>query len=99
MIYLIATLEAQPQHRETLLAAVKKLVAESSKEEGNISHDCLTSAADPNRFVFVERWATREALDAHGSKPHVQEWRALSRPLWTGPSKVEIITPADVFLR
>ena len=99
MFYLIATLEAQPEHRETLAAAAKKLVAASSQEEGCISHDCLISVADPNRFVFVERWETREAMDAHGTQPHVQEWRALSRPLWTGPSKVEIITPAEIFHR
>jgi quinol monooxygenase YgiN len=99
MLYLIATLDAQPEHRETLMDAVKRCVAATVKEKGCISYDCFTSITEPNRFIFVERWESQDDLDAHGKSAHVQEWRALSRPLWTGPSAVEIITPANVFKR
>jgi quinol monooxygenase YgiN len=99
MLYLIATLDAKPEHRETLMNAVKTCVAATLKEKGCISYDCLTSITQPNRFVFVERWESQEDLDAHGKSAHVQEWRALSRPLWVGKSDVEIVTPADIFRR
>ena len=99
MLYLIATLDAQPEHRETLAEAVKKCVAETVKEKGCLSYDCHTSISQPNRFVFLERWESQEDLDNHGKSAHVLAWRTLSRPLWTGPSAVEIITPANVFKR
>lgn len=99
MLYLIAELDAQPEHRQTLIDAVKKCVAETVKEKGCISYDCFTSASDPNKFIFVERWESQEDLDAHGKSAHVQAWRALSKPLWTGPSRVEIVTPAHVLKR
>ena len=99
MLYLIAELEAQPQHRDTLMEAVKKCVAITVKEKGCISYDCFTSIAEPNKFIFVERWESQEDLDAHGKAAHIQEWRALSRPLWVGPSKVEIVSPAHVLKR
>jgi quinol monooxygenase YgiN len=99
MLYLIATLDAQPEHRETLMNAVKKTVEATVKEKGCISYDCFTSITQPNRFIFVERWESQEDLDAHGRSAHVQEWRALSRPLWVGKSDVEIVTPANVLRR
>lgn len=99
MVYLIATLDVPPQHRSAFIAAVQELVAASAREEGCISHDCLESTTQPDRFVFLERWETREALDAHPAHAHVKTWRAKFQAFGAAPSQVEIITPAEVFRR
>ena len=58
MIYVVATTDIKPEHREAYIAGAKKAIAETRKEKGCIYYDCHSSVADPNRFVFVERWET-----------------------------------------
>lgn len=96
MVYLIATLDVPAEHRNAFIASVQDLVVESARESGCLTHDCLESTTQPNRFVFLERWETREALDAHPAQAHVQAWRAKFRTFGAAPSQVEIITPAEV---
>jgi len=54
---------------------------------------------NPNLFVVVERWESRDALDAHGRSPHMKVWRELSAPFKASPTQIEIINPADVIKR
>lgn len=99
MLYLIATLEAKPGHAATIAEAVRKCSAETVTEAGCISYDCHVSLTQPDRYVFVERWASQQDLDAHAKSAHVQAWRATTASLWAGPSAVEIVTPANVLRR
>ena len=45
---------------------------------------------------FVERWETREDLNAHGRAPHMKEWRSYSTPLRVAPPVIEIISDGKV---
>ena len=85
--------------REAYIAGAKACVAATQKEAGCIYHDSHSSVNDPNRFVVVERWESREALDSHGAAPHMKVWRELSAPFKASPTQIEIITPADVIKR
>jgi quinol monooxygenase YgiN len=46
--------------------------------------------------VVVERWETREDLNAHGRAPHMKEWRSYSTPLRVAPPVIEIISDGKV---
>jgi quinol monooxygenase YgiN len=46
--------------------------------------------------VVVERWETREDLNAHGRAPHMKVWRELSAPLKASPTLIEIISADKV---
>jgi quinol monooxygenase YgiN len=46
--------------------------------------------------VFVENWTSREALGAHARSAHLKEWRKLANECIAGPTKIEIIAPANV---
>jgi quinol monooxygenase YgiN len=46
--------------------------------------------------VFVERWETREDLDAHAGSPHLKVWREYSTPLKVSPTVFEIISGGNV---
>jgi len=64
------------------------------KKKAALSYESHTSINDPNLFVVVERWETREDLNAHGKAPHMKVWREYSAPLKVSPTVIEIITTA-----
>jgi quinol monooxygenase YgiN len=99
MIYVVATVDVKPENREAFAAGAKACIAETVKEKGCISYDCHTSVTAPNRFVFVERWESQAALDAHGQAPHLKAWRELSNPMKVSPTVIEIVTPANIVKR
>ena len=90
MIYVIATLHIHPEKRADFLEDARTVIAHTVKEEGCISYDLTSSITEPNEFVFVERWTTREALAAHFETPHLQEWRRVSDD-YLADRKVEIV--------
>jgi quinol monooxygenase YgiN len=96
VIYVIATTQMKPDGREAFIEGHKACIAESLKEKGCLSYEGHVSVCDPNRYVVVERWETREHLNAHGRAPHVKAWRDYSTPLRASPTVLEIISDAKV---
>ena len=96
MIYVIATTPVKPDQRDSFIAGHKKCIAETLKEKGCLSYEGHTSVNDPNVYVVVERWETREDLGAHAKAPHMKVWRELSAPLKASPTVIEIISDAKV---
>jgi quinol monooxygenase YgiN len=96
MIYVIATTQVKPENRESFIAGHKRCIAETRKEKGCIAYEGHTSVNDPNTYVVVERWETREDLNAHGRAPHMKEWRSYSTPLRVAPPVIEIISDGNV---
>ena len=99
MIYVVATTEVKPENRDAYVKGAKECIAATQKEAGCIYYDSHTSVNNPNLFVVVERWESREHLDAHGRAPHMKVWRELSAPFKASPTVIEIINPADVIKR
>ena len=64
--------------------------------KGCLSYESHTSINDPNLFVVVERWESREDLNAHGKAPHMKVWREYSAPLKVSPTVIEIISDGKV---
>ena len=99
MIYIVAVIEVKPEHRDAFIAGAKVAIESTLKhEEGCISYECLASVTDPARFVFVERWKSQEAIEAHGQMPHFKAWREYSGPMRMSTA-IEIITPAEIIKR
>ena len=65
MIYVLATLIVKPEKRADFLENARDVIAATRREAGCIGYDLTSSITEPNEFVFVERWETREALAAH----------------------------------
>lgn len=99
MIYVVATTKVKPENRAAYVEGAKACVAATQKEAGCIYYDSHSSINEPNTFVVVERWESREALDAHSRAPHMAVWRELSAPFKASPTVIEIIEPANVIKR
>ncbi|PZA09088.1 antibiotic biosynthesis monooxygenase [Rhodopseudomonas palustris] len=96
MIYVVATTQVKPESRDAYIAGAKACIAETRKEKGCIAYENHISINDPNTFVVVERWETREDLNAHARAPHMKVWRELSTPLKASPTVIEIISDGKV---
>jgi quinol monooxygenase YgiN len=96
MIYVLASAHVKADKRDAFLEGARQVIAATVKEEGCLFYDLHQSVTDPNRFVFVERWTSREALGGHFNAPHMVPWRAVSGECIAEPVAVEIISPASV---
>lgn len=96
MIYVIATTQVKPGQIDAFIAGHSKAVAETLKEKGCLSYAGHTAVQDANTYVVVERWETRDDLNAHGKAPHMKVWREYSAPLKASPTVIEIITADKV---
>ena len=96
MIYVVATTQMKPESREDFIKGHKACIAETLKEKGCISYEGHVSVNDPNRYVVVERWDTRDDLNAHARSPHIKVWREVSTPLRASPTVIEIVSDGKV---
>jgi quinol monooxygenase YgiN len=96
MIYVIATSQVKPESRDAFIKGAKQCITETRKEKGCLAYESHASINDPNLFVVVERWASREDLSAHSRAPHMKVWREYSTPLRVGPPVIEIISDGKV---
>jgi quinol monooxygenase YgiN len=96
MIYVVATTQVKPESRDAFIAGNKECIEATRKEKGCISYESHISINDPNLFVVVERWESREDLNAHGRAPHMKKWREYSAPLKVSPTVIEIISDGKV---
>ncbi len=92
MIYVIATMTVHPEKRADFLENARTVIAATHREDGCIHYDLHSSITEPNTFVFVERWTTRDALEAHFGASHVAEWRRVCAEC-VDTRKVEVIHP------
>ncbi|ONI40240.1 hypothetical protein AN639_00870 [Candidatus Epulonipiscium fishelsonii] len=73
MIVVVATNYLIPEKKQEYMDVVKKLVEETRKEKGCISYVFNEDMDDPNKVAFIEKWESKEALDAHFKAPHFVE--------------------------
>ena len=96
MIYVIATTPMKPENKDDFIKGHKACIAETLKEKGCISYEGHVSVNNPNLYVVVERWETRDDLNAHGKAAHMKVWRENSSQMKTAPTVIEIISDGKV---
>jgi quinol monooxygenase YgiN len=75
MIYVVATLVSKQGSRASLLEAFTKVVPAVLAEDGCVEYQAVIDADSAetrygeDTFVVLEKWASIEALDAHGKGP------------------------------
>ncbi|HUV33083.1 MAG TPA: antibiotic biosynthesis monooxygenase family protein [Devosiaceae bacterium] len=96
MISDIASITLKPGLRDDFIArAQTAAIAPTRKQPGCIFHDLTAGSTDSDLAIFVERWESREALEAPLAAPHMPAWRPVSGPK-IASRVVEIIDPAGV---
>lgn len=80
MIYLIAELTIAKGSLPKIIDEARVCIKATREEPGCIEYDFYQSQSNENKMVFVERWETREALDAHFTTSHLLRWRDVLTP-------------------
>jgi quinol monooxygenase YgiN len=81
---------AQPGRGADAEAAFAEAVAATHAEDGCALFAVHRVAGDPDRFVLIERWGSREALDAHLSSPHLAAFRERGAGIWAEPPEITL---------
>ncbi len=92
-IVVVGSLKARPGKEDELEEALGGLVAPTHAEAGCILYALHRAVDDPARFAFVERWESREHLDAHLGSPHVSGLLERADELLAEPADIVAYDP------
>lgn len=76
---IVATLKIKSENHAAFQTLFKKLVEASRKEAGCIRYELNQSLDDPNVYVVIETWASKQAIDLHNHTPHFIEFAAFAK--------------------
>lgn len=80
MLMLTAYIEVAAADRPAIHAALAVVITATRAEDGCEEYGCYEDTQHAGRFVFVERWRDRAALDGHLTTPHMAEWMRVAGP-------------------
>ena len=80
MLLLTAFIEVAPGDRDAIHAALPEVIASTRAEDGCEDYACYEDTQQRGRYVFVERWRDRAALDRHLGTPHMTAWMKAAGP-------------------
>jgi quinol monooxygenase YgiN len=84
-VYLATYVEVAPDAVTPGIALLKQYRDASSKEDGNLRAKALAEIERPNRFVVVETWRDKAALEAHGQSAATSKFRDKLKPIADAP--------------
>jgi quinol monooxygenase YgiN len=83
-VVVVAEGKAKPGKEDELRTRLQALLAPTRVEDGCIQYDMHESLDEPGRFVFLERWSSKEALDRHLQTPHLKDFFGFADTLVDG---------------
>jgi quinol monooxygenase YgiN len=92
-IVVVGSLKSKPDRTTDTKAALSGLVAPTHEERGCILYALHQGVDDPTRFVFLERWSSREDLDAHLASAHISAFLRRTDELLAEPPEVTVYEP------
>jgi quinol monooxygenase YgiN len=84
-VFLATYIEVMPNAVTPGIALLKQYRDASSKEDGNLHAVALAEIERPNRFVIVEAWRDKAALEAHGQSAATLKFRDKLKPIADAP--------------
>jgi quinol monooxygenase YgiN len=84
-VYLATYIEVMPNAVAPGIALLKQYRDATSKEDGNLRAKALADIERPNRFVVVEAWRDKAALEAHGQSAATLMFRDKLKPIADAP--------------
>lgn len=101
MIHVIARITARPGQRDAILEAFARNRPNVLAEEGCIEYGAVIDAENggkiqspigPDTFLVVEKWASIEALQAHGASAHMASYAAETKE-WIEERQIHVLAP------
>jgi len=96
MIIVHAHVEVKDGTAQEFISAAGKCVEATRTENGNNFYTLYTDAANPLKFVVVEEWETKPALDAHMQTPHFAEFGQAIEDLLAAPLDIKVFEASQL---
>ncbi len=90
MVLVIANVFVKDGSQATFIESAKKCVAETLKEDGNISYELKASVENNCIFTFVEQWESKDALNLHMNTEHFKTFGASIQDLLAKDLEINI---------
>jgi len=90
-IRVVAILQAQPGQAAAVERALRAIVAPSRAEAACHFYTPHQDPSHPGRYVFIERWASREALAEHEQTAHFKQLLSDLDGLLAEPPQIMIL--------
>ncbi|GAA1954943.1 putative quinol monooxygenase [Kitasatospora viridis] len=90
-VQVIAELRPRADRLAEFRVQAEAMAVASRDEPGCLSYELYVDPADQARWLVVEEWADRAALDAHLAAPHLAEALARTAELLTGEPRLKIL--------
>ena len=96
MIGVVARLLVLDGEQKAFEAAMQELAAEvRAAEPGCLLYEVYKKEGSDIEYVVLERYASREAMEAHAQSAHFQRMMPRLAPLLGGPLDIEVLEPID----
>lgn len=79
--YVVTYIEVNAADKDKAAALLGKLAAASAKENGNLRFETMQRIGQPDQFVILEAWQSKDAQAAHAAAAHTREFRDGLTPL------------------
>lgn len=90
---LVILIQTKPGRAAEQIAAFTRLAPLVRAETGCLQYEMHPVAGDEDKFVLVETWTSKAALDAHDAMPYMIEADANSPSFRAGPATVLFLGP------
>jgi quinol monooxygenase YgiN len=87
---IIARLSVQKESTEQFLIHAKKMARESNLEEGCVTYRLYEEIDTATEFIFYEEYTNMNAVDAHNSSNHFEEFISLVSSMLTLEPIIEV---------
>ena len=94
MIVVIGRVRTTAERRDALVATATTMCRASRAEDGCLGYRFYEDTEQVGHFVFVEEWASDEALQVHFAAAHTATFMSAIRSLVDGPPDVGFHTVA-----
>ena len=78
------------KNADQFLECAKGLIEETRKEPGNISYELVRGLENKSLFAFVEKWESKESLDAHMQTNHFKTILPKLQALSVGDTEIAV---------
>lgn len=92
-VVVVAAFHAKPGHADEVEAELQDAILRTHEEEGCIRYALHRTLGGGDVVMFIERWASSEALAEHGQKPYIARLGEALSHLTTGPVELHFLEP------
>lgn len=86
----VATIKAKPGKETVLRQELLALIPTTHKEPGCLNYDLHQAVDNPGHFLFHENWTSKQHLDDHLARPHLQAFFAKVPELVDEPPQITL---------